>query len=56
MVAKIRKQLTVIKHMSKSTSEQMLSCAKGIEAQTSKKTMLETLKDNKEFDMISKTK
>ena len=56
MTAEIIKELPVIKNASKVKSEQVLSQPKRIEAQQLQKTMLDSLKDNKEFDMISKTK
>ena len=56
MMAKIIKELTAIKDSSEITSEKVLSWVKRIAAQRSKKAMLDSPKDNKEFDIVGKIK
>ena len=50
------KELTAIKNISEVTNKQVLSRAKEIETKKFQKAMLDSLKDNKESNMVSKTK
>ena len=56
IIAEIIRKLTAIKYKSETTSTQVLSWAKRIEAQWPQKAMLDRWKESKDSDMINRTK